>query len=947
MQRFLFLFLLLSSFFSQNLFAQSIIVKGTLRDSTDKSPLIGATMRLVNPRDTAQLMMAVSKPDGSFQFNAYASGNHILFVSFIGYKPLRKRVFIHPEQAETQLDTIEMAIDARLLVGVKAEGTRIRVEQKGDTTEINAAAYQTNPDADVKDLVTKMPGFTLENGEVKVQGEKVRKVTVDGKEYFGEDATAAMRNLPAEIVSKIQVFDEQSEQSRFTGFDDGNALKTINIITKTGMNQGQFGKVYGGYGTNDRYLTGMNVNFFGKDRKIAVLGLANNVNIQNFAAEDLAGALGSSASGRMGGMGGGRPMGNWGGGGSQDFTVAQQNGITSAKGFGLNYTDKWSPKLSISASYFLNHANNLQETNLSREFFLSNESNQLYRELSDENKINQNHRLNARLEWTPDSLNSFVFRPRASLQTAKTAGEFSATNLIPEGNTLLNVNQNTFTTKTQAYDINNELLYRRKLNKKGRTFSVSFKNNHSANARDANMLANNLFYGTLPIEEILDQVTKDYNSGQSYSADFSFTENLGKKGQLLLNYNPSYSNYTSDRRVNVLDTSNYTYSLIDSSLSNEFENIVNTQRGGINYTHKFSERLSLTSGLTYQLAQLEGVQNFPSGTTQQYLFPAVLPNARMNYKFKNESNLMFMYRSFTRLPGISQLQNLIDNSNPLLLRGGNPNLNQEQRHFAFVRFGKANKDKGSSLMVFLSGTLIQDYITNANWIARTDGFVIEEGVVLNRGAQFTRPVNLAGYRNLRNFITYGLPVKKIKSNVNLNLGYTLSATPGLINDLKNTTTNHNLNAGVVIASNISKKLDFTLSYTGNYSNVSYSFNPQQNNAFFFQNASGKVNWLPWKGLVIQSETFYSGYSGLADGFNRDIVLWNGGIGYKFLKDRRGELRITAYDLLNRNNSISRMVTENYIQDAEVMVLQRFFLVNFTYQIRHYKRKLKPMGGIEF
>lgn len=945
MLRFFFLFSVLFSFSYSNAQNTEIIVKGLLLDSADNTPLAGATMRLINPRDTSVIFTSICKPDGSFQFSVNNTGMHILLATFVGYKPLQKRIFVHPEQSETLVGTLFMALDARLLDGVRAEGTRIRVEQKGDTVELNAAAYQTNPDADVKDLVTKMPGFTLENGEVKVQGEKVRKVTVDGKEYFGEDATAAMRNLPAEIVSKIQVFDEQSEQSRFTGFDDGNALKTINIITKTGMNQGQFGKIYGGYGTDNRYLTGLNVNFFGKERKIAVLGLANNVNIQNFAAEDLAGALGSSATGRMGGMGG-RPMGNWGGG-NQDFTVAQQNGITTANGLGINYTDKWSPKISVSSSYFFNRSNNQQNTSLSRDFFLQNEANQLYLEDAKENKINQNHRFNARLEWNPDSIHSFVYRPRISLQTARSNGVYIVRNSIPLANILLNENTNIFKNNTSAYDINNELLYRRKLGKIGRTFSVSTKTNHSSNSRDANMLANNLFFGQQNIEETIDQLSKDYNTGQSYSADFSFTENMGKKGQLMITYNPSYSLSTSDRKVNFYDTLNSVYSILDSTLSNEFENKVYTQRGGVNYTHKFNERLTLTSGLTYQNAQLEGNQAFPFNREQRYAFPAILPNARLNYKFKNESNLMFMYRSFTRLPGISQLQPLVDNSNPLLLRSGNPDLNQEQRHFAFVRFGKANKDKGRSLMVFISGTLIQDFISNANWIARTDGFEIGDGIVLNRGAQFTRPVNLAGYRNIRNFITYGLPVKKIKSNLNFNVGYNLSSTPGLINDQKNTTTNHNFNAGLVVASNISKKLDFTLSYTANYSDVSYSFNPQQDNAFFFQNGSAKINWMPWKGWVIQSETYYSGYSGLADGFNRDIVLWNGGIGYKFLKDKRGEFRITAYDLLNRNNSISRMVTENYIQDSEVMVLQRFFLLNFTYQIRHYKRKIKPVGGIEF
>lgn len=246
------------------------------------------------------------------------------------------------------------------------ESTVPIAQQKGDTTEFNANAVKVLRDATSEDLVSKLPGVTTENGAIKAQGENVTQVLVDGKPFFGNDPTAALRNLPAEVIDKVQIFDQQSDQAQFTGFQDGNTTKTINIVTKKGMNNGQFGKVYSGYGYQDKYQLGGNINVFDGDRRISFIGMSNNINVQNFSVDDILGVMGVPGGnfrnammmmgGRMMGGGGGGRGGGGGGGGSMDFLVRPQGGIATTHALGINYSDKWGKKwTSMPATFLIKH----------------------------------------------------------------------------------------------------------------------------------------------------------------------------------------------------------------------------------------------------------------------------------------------------------------------------------------------------------------------------------------------------------------------------------------------------------------------------------------------------------------------------------------------------------------------------------------------------------------
>ncbi len=939
-----FFFLLIGTLAS----AQNFQVVGVVVDIADKTPLIGVTVQLINQADSTKRLGMTTDKDGKFSFKVTNRGNYQLRVSYVGYKTIEQRV--RTDEPVKNVGTIEMSLDQNQLKEVLVQGTQVRVEQKGDTLMYNASAFKVNVDATTEDLVKKMPGITIENGAVKAQGEDVKRVQVDGREFFGDDATLALRNLPAEIVDKIQVFDRLSDQSQFSGINDGNTEKTINIVTRTGRNNGQFGKIYAGYGTDNRYLMGGNINFFSGQRRISIIGLGNNVNQQNFATQDLLGTLGTTGGGGFGGGGGGaRPggggggfQGGGGGGGFQgggnnagNFLVGQQGGITQTNAIGLNYSDNWSKKIKVTGSYFFNSTTNNNNGFKTRNYFaVKGVNGQTYEEDSRTSNTNQNHRFNLRFEYTINARNSLIITPNMSFQSTEQKsylnGETSAL-----GKPLSSVLTNN-TSESTGYNFSNNVLFRHRFAKAGRTFSVGVTTSINDRTRDALLQSRNRYYNTLDSLQLVDQQSTTPSHGYTLSSNVSFTEQLSKKTTLELNYNASFNRNNSDKTTNNFSKLDNGYTVLDPILSNRFENDYVSNRAGFNL--RFGERrdkLNLTVGLNYQNANLLGDQLFPKKIETEKSFNNLLPSAELTYRKSLTKSLRFNYRTSTNAPSISQLQNVPNNSNQLILSTGNPDLKQEYTHNLSLRYNSTNTQSARTFFSFVSANFTQDNITNATFIPLGDSLV--SGILLRRGSQLSKPINLDGTWSLRSFFTLGMPLKPIKSNLNFNAGVSYSNTPGLINNAKNIANTTNLNSGLVLSSNISELVDFTLSYSATYNVVKNTIRPQSNSNYFYHLAGAKINLQSKNGWVLSTDANQSLYSGLGTEFNQTFILWNMGAAKKFLKDRRGELKLTVFDLLNQNNSISRNTTSTYIEDVQTTVLKRYFMLTFTYNVRNFRK----------
>jgi Outer membrane protein beta-barrel family/CarboxypepD_reg-like domain len=914
--------------------AQGHLFKGFITDDSANALLLkGAVATLTSSTNTSQVITVQTDSKGQFIMNAVPDGTYVLDLSYVGYDDAYKTVVMSGQDIDA--GKIGMHRKGVELTDIVVISKVPPVQQKNDTIQYNASQYKTNPDATAQDLIQKMPGISVDNtGTVTAHGDQVKSVTVDGKKFFGDDATAALQNLPADVIDKIQVFDKLSDQAQFTGFDDGNSVRAINIVTKASMRTGQFGRVFGGYGTDGRYLMGGNINFFKGARRISVVGLFNNVNQQNFSSQDILGFSSTSGGGGRGGRSSGVP------------TVGPQNGITATNAIGLNYDDMWGKKLEMQGSYFFNNGNVHDNETSNTEYFLPDSTNQFYKQQSTSENRSYNHRINLRFDYKIDSANLITITPILSFQNNNAISNLVGTSLAENTDSVNNTISNTRATGS-GYNLNNTILYRHAFKKKGRTISLNLNGTFTKNNGDTYLQSFNRYYTTSGVDSLNDSVqqyTAKRTNGYQLSANVAYTEPIGKKAQLQLNYSPSYSSNKANTGTYQFDNITNAYSEFDTSLSNNFNNTVTSQTTGITFRMGNINNF-IAVGASYQYTELNSNELFPADTILNRSFNDVLPNFMWRTKLSAKANLRIFYRASLTAPAVTQLQNVINNSNPLFITTGNPVLKQEYGNTLAARYTFTNTEKGNSFFANIYLQQYNNYIGNSSFIATKDS-ALNSTVTLFKGSQLTAPINVDGYVSMRSFLTYGLPVSLIKSTVNLNAGFTWARTPSVINNVSNLSNNYGYNTGVVVASNISQYIDFTLSYNATFNVVDNSIEPQLNSNYFAQTADIKFNLLSKKGWFINNDLSNQSYEGLANGFNQSYWLWNLAVGKKFLTAQRGELKLSGFDLLNQNRSITRTVTESSIEDDQNLVLTQYFMLSFTYTLKSFGNvpSAKPGGG---
>jgi len=926
------------AFWGAGAFAQTGNITGTLRDQSDSSLVSGATVELLLQKDSSLVKATVSDNKGKFTLADVVAGELIIRISTIGYQEYID-IFSLKEPAK-DLGFISLSKRGKDLSTVTIISKAPPVVQKGDTSQYSANQYKVNPDATTEDLIKKMPGITVDkDGTVTAQGEQVKKITIDGKDFFGDDASAALKNLPSEVVDKIQVFDRLSDQAQLTGFDDGNSQKAINIVTKTAIKNGQFGRAYAGYGTDERYSAGGNVSFFNGDRRFSVVANFNNINQQNFGSQDLLGIT-SGASANRGGPGGGRGGRGMGMGGSESFSVGQASGISRTNALGLNYSDKWGKKINVTGSYFFNNStnNNAAVTNIET----LGAAKQFSFQDANSNTKNNNHRINLRLEYKIDSNNTLFIIPSINLQNNKTVSLSSLRTTNAVGDSVNNSLANS-TNDRNGYNIRNNIMYRHSFPKKGRTLSLGFNTTFTKNDGESITDARYRFYDSLGVftrDSLQNQFADNNTDGYTLGGSIAYTEPIGKKGQLQIDYNPSFQKNKADQQTFLFDGSKY--SKFDTTLSNRFDNTVTTHNAGISYRLSPSKDEQFAVGVNVQHSKLESQRIYPTATNVDQSFSNILPNAMWRKKLSAYSNIRVFYRAYTNFPTVTQLQDVVNLTNPLRVSSGNPELKQSFSHFLGGRYSYTNTKTSRSFFANIFMQTAGDYISNAIYVAKQDS-VIQQGIILNKGSQLTRPVNLDGYRNLRTFLTYSLPVKVLKTTVNLNAGFTYSKLPGLVNYIPTVTHNYVYNGGIVLASNISEYVDFNLSYNANFNDAKTTGGSVSSSNFVNQSIGGTLNLLNKKGWFVQNDISSQSYSGLSGGLDQRYTLWNAAIGKKFGKKKVAELKLSVFDLLKENQSINRTVTGTEITDSQSEVLQQYFMLTFTYNLKNFgKAKAAPV-----
>ncbi|TXF87964.1 outer membrane beta-barrel protein [Neolewinella aurantiaca] len=899
------LILLIAASFS-GVYGQGVPVSGQVFDGNEEYPLIGGYV-ILQQDGVATQWKTTTDYDGNFALAEVAPGTYDLLVSYLGYSDLKQVLTVGQ-------DTVRLG-QLRMMQGVELAQVEVvekvlAVRQKGDTTLLNAAAYKTLPDASAEELLQKMPTLAISNGEVQAQGEEVKQVIVDGKPFFGDDALATLRNLPAEIIESIEIFDEQSEESRASGFDDGNTAKTINIITKKGMRNGVFGRLSAGYGTDNRYDTGGNLNSFQGARRLSVVSMANNINRQNFAPEDLdadaANNTGSSSS---------------------DFVVKPQSGIVTTRAIGINLVDEWGEDVEVSASYFHNNAQGLSLRTLDRQYYDAEGDGERYRETGVKESENGNHRFDGRLRWRIDEKNRLVWRPRLSVQNSE--GQNNSL-----GSTVLNgvpvdSSQNYYSGNYRSLNLNNYLFWQHRFDKSRRTFSVSL--NHYTIPQTNQSTTGFIETADGEVQREVNQQNQTERARDMGSISLQYTEPVSKRSSLLLVSKTSVREELSEQLAYDYDPVTAGYTDLDTDQSGRLTNDYLSQEvgTGLNY---YMKGVRLTAKANLQYARLINDQEIPPLPTNERSFLSVLPTLSLQWKKSGSGNLNLVYRSNTRLPSATQLQELVNRSNPRFIRTGNPNLRQEIRHNMHLRFNSTNATAGTVFYTLIGGGVTQHDITNGIFTAESE---VGQSFDLPVGTRVSQPVNLDESWNLRVLTTIGFPVELIGSNLNLDISATTNRQPGLINGETNEIQNSTGGLGLTFSSNVSNRIDFSMASKGKYNWVSNALQPANNNQYFQQTSRLNLNWIIGPGIVFRSDLTHRFYRGLSEELNQDFLLWNLSLGKKMMKNDRGEVSLSVFDLLGQNLSLQRHVASNYTQDVETDVLSSYVKLGFRYDLRKF------------
>jgi hypothetical protein len=587
-------------------------------------------------------------------------------------------------------------------------------------------------------------------------------------------------------------------------------------------------------------------------------------------------------------------------------------------------------KLDVSGSYFFNYTENKSLSNLNRQF-ISNETKGItYSETNDAVSKNLNQRLNLRFDWKINAKNNLVFQPKASLQTNKGYSSMFGVSKILETN--LSSVSNIYKTSLDGSNFSAPLQYKHSFEKKGRSFSVNLNPGYNSTNGSSDLNYYSFYSDTLPADTISQNAELD-KSGYVLNSGVSFVEPLNAKSQLMFNFSSVFTK--SDSKKNTFDNQT---GQIDSSLSNTFNTTYFSQSLGMSYRYQV-DKWNLTAGLAFQKAKLNNEQLFPNYYPLEKPFYSILPNIMFQRKFTPQKNLRINYNSSNNAPSADQLQEVINNRNPLLLTTGNTDLKQDWQNNVNFRYTSIDTKKNTAFFALIGSSITRNYIVNSNYIAPYDT-LITPSILLSKGSQISKPVNLNGYYNVRSFVNYSFPAVKLKSKINLNGSVSQNRTPALINNEVNYSKSSNAGFGIAITSNISEKLDFTLFSNSTFSHISNSLQTTLNSTYLNQNTRFKIQANPWKGLVFQTDLSHQYYQGLSASFNQNFLLWNAAIAYKFMKSKQADLRLSVYDILKQNNSIARNTSETYYEDVQTTVLQRYFMLTFTYNLRYYKEK-KP------
>lgn len=908
--------------------AQKFSIKGQMVD-TLQAPLPSATVMLLNPKDSSLVNFGVTNAAGSFEIKNVNKGTYQLKVSYVGFGTFTK-IFATPETgAVVELGRMQLRPARTDLDEVVIQAEKNAVTVKMDTIEFNASSFKTKANANVEDLIKKMPGIEVEtDGTIRAQGEQVQQVTVDGREFFGRDPKLATRNLPADAVEKVQVFDKKSDQSQFTGIDDGQKTKTINLELKEEKRNAAFGNMMAGYGTDNRYQGKANINRFNSGRQLSFLAMGNNINEQGFSFDEYMNFSGG-ASQMMGGGGGGNVSitiggGGGGGGGAPVNFGGRQNGILTNYAGGVNFNRDFNKKRStIGGNYFYSRLEQNIDKTTDRTTFLADNRSTSYLSNSLTLGESDSHKANLTVDHKIDSANSLKFTSAlAYVESTQDVRSIDTTRLLINDN-LVNARSSLSNSSSINKTINNTLLWRHKFNKKGRSMSSSLTFNLSDTDADGRTLTELNLQGSERPD--VDQKNIQSTINQTLGTSVSYTEPLGNRRYLEANYNFRINKNDSDREVTGLDGGNM---VVVDSLTNYFESDYTYHRPGLNLRVN-RKKFNFTVGAGYQSSRLKGVglrANQPYEIDRPFNF--MLPSARFNYDFSSFKHLQMNYETSIIEPNINQLQPVKEATSLLSIYEGNPELKPAYMQILTLNYSMFDPAKftnffAMAMMNLQTDAIVSSVVTNENFV-RT-----------------TKPVNVKNGLNTSLNLNYGFRIQKLKSRINLSSNISRNESIASLDNQESDVVATTIGGGARY--NFTYKEILTLDLSANIRNATtdYEFEQQQDQHYINSTYGAEANISFLKVYQFNADFNYFVYDSRTNDFNQTLPMLNLWLSRFVLKGNAGEIKVGVSNLLDRSNAYTQTANLNYLQQERVNNLGRYFMVSFTYALN---KQINPFGG---
>jgi hypothetical protein len=882
--------------FFQTLTAQNFEIKGKVLDP-DGRPLESATVFVEKIADSGLVTYTVSENDGSFVIAGKTEAEKLNFkISFSGFKPYFRQIKI---VEEIQMGEISMETETKNLNEVIVTANRAPITIKKDTLEFNADSFITRPDANLEELLKKLPGVEVDiDGNITVNGRPVSKFLVNGEEFFGDDHRIATKNLPKGIIDKVQVMDTKTKAQEFTGRPGDPDNKTVNVTIKKNKNKGYFARATAGGGTDGRYeLSGIG-NYFKNDLRVSVLGSSNNINSSGFSYDEVYGMMGRSAA--------------------RSVSGGNRDGITKAETGGINFVNKWDNDIKLNADYFFGRNDTERSTTVARENILP-DSRYFTNSDDSSNLLNDSHRANTRFEVEFDTLTRLSVRPRFNSNYGTSyRSRFSES--LDENRNLINNSTSLSNEQLESENFSNDIDFIKRFGSRGAYLQLEFSNDHSRQRNDNFYYSESMFFKESDVvTEIQDQYINEDEKKNEYSFEVSKRSVLAPQFFLDLSYDFDYSNSTNKRFV--YEAENGDYNILNNVLSNDFD--VTSKRHtptlGLNYEGD-SWRINTDFGLIHTSLENE---NFLEETSFDNAYDNLFIRARVRYEIERSKSLSLRYDTSADIPSIRQLQPVVDRTNPLHIVVGNPELRPSYRqriNFDYRNFDFATRSGFSSWinMSFTDNDVVSVTIVDEDLVRNTTYTNVNGSKDANVGASFNKQIKVEN--------------EEFRYSIRLNTSYNKNV--GFINAVKYNAESYSISPNIGFTYAIEELFEINPNYDLSYHNISYDINPDRDEEIINHRVGlGVTSYWP-KNVVFGNDISYNYFGNVSPGFDNTSILWNMSLGYKFLNDD-ATIKVNVYDLLDQNVDTRRIIGDDYIQDTRSLILTRYAMLSFTYKLGNF------------